>query len=272
MYDAVRSPPPPDNPADKQVPPAFYDALRRTPRGLFAKARLKQWFAGNRSDGKKLEVDLVGKPPGGAHGDTQDLHDRVLITIDVDKNNDDRMSGWSRDEILNVVGVHEIAHLIKIRDIFVDGCSCGFGSCHQPHFEQELMSRIQYSLIQGKAMSSGKAGWLQAYKGYFAAARMMARDAEYVKMCVVGKTGPSHRQIKAIKKYEAENPPRPTAEDLQFGEARVFEIYKAAVTEMKDAAAAFASDGLCDDLTAYRAVMSKFDDYQMDTAFERLLP
>jgi hypothetical protein len=268
MYAAFRSPARP--PArGNPLPPTFDEALRRTPIGLEIRSRLTSLFSGGALV-KRLKVVESQTLVVGARGDTQSLADRIEITICVDPATPDRMSGWSRAEILNVVGVHEACHIETTQaDIYADDCGCTFCQCHQTHFDQELISRFQYSLIH-RAESATREGWLARYVGYFAAVNAFRADPAYRKLCdemararATDRAGFSN----LIRDHEAANAPKPGGADLAAGQARALDLYRTALAGLEAGAERFSREGAFAAIEPYQQVIAKISDYKADTGF-----
>jgi len=81
----------------------------------------------------------------------------------------DRFFDWSPPELLNIVGYHEIDHLIlntKTRVLSTDDIECVFCTAHKEVISREFKARIQFSLLY-PTISTTKHNWLNGYAFYF---------------------------------------------------------------------------------------------------------
>lgn len=77
------------------------------------------------------------------------------------------MQGWSDEEIINIVGVHESFHIrAHGKKIETIDCPGLFAKCHFLVIQEEFKARIEYSLVD-RDQSVGKSNWLEAYQRYF---------------------------------------------------------------------------------------------------------
>jgi hypothetical protein len=277
-YAQFRSPPRPSASVLDLLPKAYVLSLRRTPKGLLSLAR---W---NRFDEKSFREQFGGVVvkaealADGAHGATRNTDTGIWTEISTyNQQPGDRMLGWTAEEILNVVGVHELCHIVF--DQFyadTDGCVGTYCPCHGATIGQELVSRIQHSLIH-PAKSAGKAGWLAAYLAYFGLARQLRGDETHKRLCREVEKAGDEATFAALAtelgEYEqqARLSAAPSASDQEFAHAAVMKLYGEAVGGMKKGATLFAKEGEYESLQAYAAVDANAEAYGNDAKFE-LIP
>src|ERR1700741_5447727 len=130
------------------LPKAYVSALRRTPRGIVALGRLEK-FDQKKFSGQFAGVEVRAEAlPGGAHAFTRNTDSGIKTDISTyNQQAGDRMLGWTADEILNVVGVHEVGHVVFDDTGYADTDNCAGVYCpsHPPTVAEELVSRLQYS-------------------------------------------------------------------------------------------------------------------------------
>lgn len=290
MYDKYRFPSRPAASSLGDLPAEYVDALKRTPRGLAALERLKAFD--RQSFRSTFKLTVTEDPlAGSVHGTTIGTSGGVETVISVyNQTPKDRMEKWLRPEIINIVGVHEVGHIVfSETDAQSDECACFYCHCHEKVIIEELVARFQYSLIH-PTEATGKSGWLENYFMYFAKAIKMRSDKKYMKLCQellatrdLQRFGDLAAEAKA---YEGEDPPTAPF-DTSYGKGVAFDAYKAALGDMEALAAVFLSrpilrarakitwqhplHGVYQDIGPYKDVLQKIAAYKEDSTFS-LIP
>ena len=275
-YNQFRAPPPPAGPSVLDaLPKEYVAALKRTPRGILTLHGLKK-FDREKYRGTFAGVKVVTTAfPDGAHAHTQSAEGGGLETEITTFNQQagDRMQGWSAEEILNVVGVHEFQHIVFADDgPDIDHCIGTYCPCHVPVVSQELVTRIQFSLVHPTRSTPGK-GWMDRYLDYFALARHVAQDGTEKRLCKRASNAATPRRQERLANELAEHDAKVRAEttlseaEKKLGRGMAMKAYKTAVAGLKQGASLFAKEGVFDSLDAYKAVVAKAADYENDTTF-----
>lgn len=271
MYDKYRFPSRPAASSLRDLPGEYVDALKRTPRGLAALERLKA-FDRFRST---FKLTVTEDKLAGGHGATTGTSGGVKTVISV-YNQDplDRMCGWPRPEIINIVGVHEVGHIVFSKtDAQSDECVCLYCHCHEKTIIEELVDRFQYSLIH-PTEATGKSGWLDNYLMYFARAKKMRSNKEYMKRCQDLLATSDLQQFGELaaeaQAYEGDYPPTEPF-DTSYGKGVAFDAYKAALHDMEARGFVFLSDGAYKDIGHYKDVLRNIAAYMEDSTFS-LIP
>ena len=155
-------------------PADYVDAMLKTVHGVVRLKRLSNWLE---KTSTKLEItiqsgQLTDDAGNLVHGTTKargsDSFDpNAIDTIISHFDLPDRMQGWSEDEIVNIVGVHESFHIRpQGKRIETIDCPGLFAKCHFLVIQEEFKARIEYSLVDPDH-SVSKSGWLEAYQRYF---------------------------------------------------------------------------------------------------------
>ena len=270
MYDQFRSPARPSAPASP-LPDDYLAAMKRTPRGL---ATLERLTAFDRPDFKKeFEVVLQAKAlPSGDHGRTGPAAKGILTTISLyNQNAEDRMYQWKAQEMINIVGVHEAVHIVIAgSNADSDGCLCIFCDCHERAMFQEMVARLQYSLVN-PGSSTGKGSWLGGYRRYFTQVALMRADPKMKRHFdhLAALQDPAAFQTEAdwVRKDEKKwlSAHAEDAKDTSPSEPMIAEAYRLALADMEAAATIFARDGAPDDMATFKAVINDMATYRADT-------
>ena len=274
-YNQSRAPGPADASVLDTLPGEYLSAMKRTPKGLLALDRLKK-FDQKKFRGQFAGVAVKAEAFPGAHGNTQNSDKGITTEISTfNQTAGDRMLGWKAEEILNVTGVHEVCHIVfddQTWSADTDGCIGTYCPCHTPAIAQELVTRIQFSLIH-RARASPRAGWMDSYLRYFALARDLQADATHKRLCKEAQNTEDDAAFAKVAEElrDAESKARksvvPTAASVEYAKAAVLKLYGEAVSVMKKCAAEFAKDGVYDALDDYKDVLARADVFSEDAAF-----
>jgi hypothetical protein len=156
-------------------PADYVSAMLKTVHGVVRLKRLSNWLEKTSTD---LEItiqttaltDDAGNPVHGttrARGSDSFDPNAIETIISTFPNLPDRMQGWSADEIINIVGVHESFHIRQHgKRIETLDCPTLFAKCHFIVIQEEFKARIEYSLVDSDH-SVSKSSWLDIYQRYF---------------------------------------------------------------------------------------------------------
>jgi hypothetical protein len=155
-------------------PADYVSAMLKTVHGVVRLKKLSNWLE---KTSTKLEITIQSGPltddAGNlVHGTTKargsdsfdpNAIDTIISLFDLP----DRMQGWSDNEIINIVGVHESFHIRPQgkRIETIDGQGL-FAKCHFLVIQEEFKARIEYSLVAPDKPVS-KSNWLETYQRYF---------------------------------------------------------------------------------------------------------
>jgi hypothetical protein len=262
MYNLFRSPPAPSNTIE-DLPPDYVAALKLTPLGVATLDWLKLFNGPGYVSGVKIKI-VSRRLADGDHGQTRRKGASLTTKISTyNKEAEDRMHGWSRSEMLNIVGVHENGHYV-VKDGYVigDQAFCFLCARHEKVIFMELMARFQFSLLNPDS-STGKAGWLKNYRIYFARARKMQTDVEYRAICAkYAQTDPGSeeeaRQAELAREYEKAHEEEST--DTSVGEELVRRAFTNALLDMELRSGRYAEGGSPENIGRYKKVLAEIED------------
>jgi hypothetical protein len=266
MFNQARSAAQPRLTGNK-LPAEYVSALRRTPLGLGTLEMI-----GGFDPSRPLKVEITSDPlESGDHAQTILTRKGLSTVISTDNTAvGDRMNGWSSQEMINIVGIHEGGHyVVTPQGAVADQCYCFLCDCHIKVIFTELMARFQYSLIQTAA--SPKSGWLNNYLGYFAKSAKMQADPGFASLCDAYAQAPANspereQAASSAQAYEQQHAPQ-VPFDSTRAEAMALKAYDDALNHMGNFAAQFASDGLYEDIGPFKRVIAEMDSFQADRRF-----
>lgn len=195
----------------------------------------------------------------------------------------DRFFSWSPNEILNIVGVHEIDHLVldsETKELSTDGIECIYCKGHKLVIGREFKARLQFSLMY-PAASRGKNSWLSNYAFYFEVMHRLLHPEDDSEKLISQAFKDSRKRQKRMENFEASIEFQNfvnnilTAGVFTNGLKRLFKYYNTVIYELENRFESFAShdDALFTNLEEVRVqnIVDNMQQYLLDEEFN-LIP